>query len=114
MGVLRHILQPTQSVHLEEAAEIARRRAGLPATAPLIPFPRISPIDRIRPASSSEDRRAAAAATTTSAAAAAGSATATQIATLFAESWGPVWQLAARCGLPAAGPLTLPGSWTIH
>src|SRR5215470_6778831 len=51
---------------LEEAADIARRRAGLPATAPLVPFPRISPIDRIRPASNSEDRRAAAAASATS------------------------------------------------
>jgi len=99
---------------LEEAAEIARRRAGLPATAPLIPFPRISPIDRIRPASNSEDRRAAAAAIATGTAAAAGSAAAAQLAALFAESWGPVWQLAARCGLPAAGPLTLPGSWTFH
>src|SRR5215470_15533335 len=99
---------------LEEAADIARRRAGLPATAPLVPFPRISPIDRIRPASNSEDRRAAAAATATSTAVAAGSAAATQLAALFAESWGPVWQLAAKCGLPAAGPLTLPGSWTFH
>jgi protease IV len=98
---------------LEEAAHIARRRAGLPATAPLIPFPRISPIDRIRPASSSEDRRAAAAAASMSTADAARSA-ATQLAALFAESWGPVWQLAANCGLPAAGPLMLPGSWTFH
>jgi protease IV len=99
---------------LEEAADIARRRAGLPPTAPLIPYPRISPIDRIRPASNSEDRRAAAAAVATSTAAAAGFAAATQVAALFAESWGPVWQLAAKCGLPAAGPLTLPGSWTFH
>ena len=99
---------------LEEAADIARRRAGLPATAPLIPFPRISPIDRIRPASNSEDRRAAAAANATSMAVGAGSAAATQLAALFAESWGPVWQLAAKCGLPAAGPLALSGSWTFH
>jgi protease IV len=106
---------------LEEAADIARRRAGLPATAPLIPFPRRSPLDRIRPATNSEDRRAAAlaaaaagAGATRSAAAAAGSAAAAQLAALFAESWGPVWQLAARCGLPAAGPLMLPGNWTFH
>jgi protease IV len=99
---------------LEEAADIARRRAGLPATAPLIPFPRLSPIDRIRPASNSEDRRAATAATASGPAATAGTAAAAQLAALFVESWGPVWQLAARCGLPAAGPLTLPGSWTFH
>lgn len=86
---------------LEVAAGIARRRAGLPDTAPLVHFPRLGALDRIRPASSSEDRRAAVAA----------SASATGI---LAESWGPVWQLAARCGLPAAGPLMLPGSWTFH
>src|SRR6266567_3020932 len=113
---------------VEEAADIARRRAGLPATAPVIPFPRLGPLDRIRPASNSEDRRAAASArgsltlggpaATASPAAAVGSAAAaaaaTQLAGLFAESWGPAWQLAARCGLPAQGPLLLPGSWTFH
>ena len=113
---------------LEEAADIARRRAGLPATAPLIPFPRRSPLDRIRPASSSDDRRAAAvasagvgaatpgsaAAASSAAGAAAGAAAAAQLAALFAESWGPVWRLAAQCGMPAAGPLMLPGNWTFH
>jgi protease-4 len=108
---------------VEEAADIARRRSGLPATAPLVHYPKLGPLDRIRPAASSEDRRAAAAAF-----AAAGpltqladlhladlgpAATAAGVA-LLAESWGPVWQLAARCGLPAAGPLLLPGSWTFH
>jgi protease IV len=108
---------------VEEAADIARRRAGLPATAPLVHYPKLGPLDRIRPVASSEDRRAAAAAF-----AAAGPltqltdlrldglgpvATAAVVA-LLAESWGPVWQLAARCGLPAAGPLLLPGSWTFH
>jgi protease IV len=102
---------------LEEAADIARSKAGLPATAPLVHYPRLGPLDRIRPASNSEDRRAAAAtfasgsltplAGLDSAATAAWSA-------LLAESWGPVWQLAARLGLPAAGPLLLPGSWTFH
>jgi protease IV len=103
---------------VEEAANIARRRAGLPATAPLVHYPKLGPLDRIRPAASSEDRRAAAAAF-----AAAGpltqladlgpAVTAAGVA-LLAESWGPVWQLAVRCGLPAAGPLLLPGSWTFH
>lgn len=100
---------------IEDAAGIARSRAGLPATAPLVHYPRIGPLDRIRPASNSEDRRAAARAgaavllaNTGLVAAGAGAAS------MLAESWGPVWQLAAAFGLPAAGPLTLPGSWTFH
>ncbi len=104
----RHLVDELGGV--EEAADIARRRSGLPATAPVIPFPRIGPLDRIRPPSNSEDRRAAASLAAGSGAA----ATAAQLAGVFAESWGPVWQLAARCGLPAAGPLLLPGSWTFH
>ena len=86
---------------IEEAADIARRRAGLPVTAPLVHYPRVGPLDRIRPPSNSEDRRAAAIAMATPGA-------------LLAESWGPVTQFAARLGLPAAGPLLLPGSWTFH
>jgi protease IV len=103
---------------VEEAADIARRRAGLPATAPLVHYPKLGPLDRIRPAASSEDRRAAAAfaaAGPLTELANLGPAAATAAgASLLAESWGPVWQLAARCGLPAAGPLLLPGSWTFH
>ena len=86
---------------VEEAAEIARRRAGLPVTAPLVHYPRVGPLDRIRPPSNSEDRRAAAIAMATP-------------GVLLAESWGPVAQFAARLGLPTAGPLLLPGSWTFH
>ena len=103
---------------LEDAAEIARRRAGLPATAPLVHYPKLTPLERIRPAASSEDRRAAAAAYATagplSQLADLGDAASAAGVALLAESWGPVWQLAARCGLPAAGPLLLPGSWTFH
>lgn len=102
---------------LEEAADIARSKAGLPATAPLVHYPRLGPLDRIRPASNSEDRRAAAATfasgSLTPLAGLDSAATAAWTA-LLAESWGPVWQLAARLGLPAAGPLLLPGSWTFH
>src|SRR6185437_5148081 len=47
---------------VEDAADIARRKAGLPISAPLVHFPKIGPLDRIRPPSNSEDRRAAAAA----------------------------------------------------
>jgi protease IV len=119
---------------IEEAAAIARRRAGLPEDAPLVHYPRLGPLDRIRPAASSEDRRAAAIAPAASslaglpalAAAAVGligagpaanstlAVAAAAGAGLFAESWGPVWEAATRCGLPAAGPLLLPGSWTFN
>jgi protease-4 len=80
---------------LDTAAAIARRRAGLPATAPVRMFPRIRPLDRIRPPGSSESPAAAA-------------------PSLLAESWGPAWRLAARAGFSPYGPLSLPGSWTFE
>jgi protease IV len=76
---------------VERATAIARRRAGLPATAPVHVYPRVRPLDRLRPASSSESHGAD--------------------ASLLADSWGPVGQLATRLGLSAAGPLMLPGNW---
>jgi protease IV len=79
------------------AAEIARRRAGLPASARLRVFPRLTPLDQLRPPGSSEDRPAAAAA----------------LGLSFADGWGPAWRLAASAGLPPYGPLMLPGPWTI-
>jgi protease-4 len=119
---------------LEDAAVIARRRAGLPASAPLVPFPKVNPLDRLRPPSNSEDRRAAAAigrsgagagwtgltsAASASLRASLGAAGLAGIAdavgaSLLAESWGPVWEAAARLGLPHDGPLMLPGRWTFH
>jgi protease-4 len=77
---------------LDRAAATARRRAGLPATAPLRIYPRVRPVDRVRPPASSESRGAAQ-------------------ASLLADSWGPAWQLAARAGLSPHGPLMLPGTW---
>jgi protease IV len=80
---------------LDTAVAIARRQAGLPDSAPLRQYPRTRPLDRVRPPESSEDRSAAQAG-------------------LFAESWGPVWRLAANVGLPPYGPLILPGPWIIE
>ncbi len=80
------------------AAEIARRRAGLPAGAPLRAYPRLTPLDQLRPPESSESRPAAAAGLDLG---------------VF-SGWGPAWQFAARAGLPPYGPLTLPGRWIIH
>jgi protease-4 len=78
---------------LDAALDAARRKAGLAADAPVRIFPRTSPIDRLRPPESSEDRTAAGA---------------------RLDAWGPLAGLATRLGLPAAGPLTLPGSWDIR
>src|SRR5208282_3927315 len=83
---------------LAAAAEIARRRAGLPADAPLRVYPRLTPLDQLRAPGSSESRPAAA----------------TALDLGFADAWGPAWRLAARAGLPPYGPLMLPGKWTIN
>jgi protease IV len=85
---------------LDRALAVARRRAGLPATAPARIYPRATPLDRFRPQSAAD------AAAVLSAAAA--------FPALFTEVWGPVWRLAAQAGLPAHGPLMLPGSWTFE
>jgi protease IV len=87
---------------LADAAEIARRRAGLPSDAPARVWPRLSPLDQLRPPESSEARPAAAAALNFG----------------FADGsayfgWGPAWRLAASAGLPPYGPLMLPGTWII-
>jgi protease IV len=80
------------------AAEIARRRAGLPARAPLRTYPRVTPLDQLRPPESSESRPAAA----------------SGLDLGGFSGWGPARQLAARAGLSPHGPLTLPGHWIIH
>ncbi len=80
------------------AAEIARRRAGLPADTPLRTYPRLTPLDQLRPPDSSESRPAAA----------------TGLDLGGFSGWGPAWQFAARAGLSPHGPLTLPGHWIIH
>ena len=80
---------------LEVAIGLARRQAGLPDTAPVRVYPRSSPLDRFRRPESSEDHS-------------------TVGASLLAESWGPVWRLAASAGLPPFGPLILPIPWAFQ
>jgi protease IV len=80
---------------MDRAAAVARRRAGLPATAPLRIYPRNTPFERLRPSS---DRAAALA----------------PGAALLTEAWGPVWRLATQAGLTPYGPLMLPGPWTFE
>lgn len=88
---------------LGDAIAIARRRAGLPDDATVRVYPRLGPLDQLRPAESSEARPAAAPVLSP----------AGVLATVFQEGWGPAWQFAARAGLPPYGPLTLPGIWHI-
>lgn len=78
---------------LDRALDLARKKAGLPVDAPVRSLPHTSPLDRFRPAESSEDRTAA---------------------TARFSGWGSLAGLAARMGLPAAGPLVLPGSWDLR
>ena len=92
---------------LREAVGIARKRAGLPDDAPVRVFPRLTPLDQLRPAESSEARPAARAQLGS------GALDAGTLAALFADGWGPAWRFAAAAGLPPYGPLTLPGTWTI-
>ena len=80
---------------LDTALGVARDKAALPDSAPVRIYPRSHPLDRLRPAASSDERQAAR-------------------TSLFAEAWGPVWQLAADAGLPSYGPLLLPGRWVIQ
>jgi protease-4 len=80
------------------AAETARRRAGLPAGAPLRVFPRLTPLDQLRPPESSESRPAAT----------------DRLDLGFSDAWGPAWRFAARAGLSPYGPLMLPGRWVIN
>jgi len=92
---------------LSEAVAIARKRAGLPDDAPVRVYPRLGPLDQLRPAESSEARPAARAQLS------AGTLGASALAALFADGWGPAWRFAAAAGLSPHGPLTLPGTWTI-
>jgi protease IV len=80
---------------IDRAAAVARRRAGLLPTAPLRVFPRVSPINRVRPPGSSESRSAAG-------------------GSLLSDTWGPARGIAGRLGLSPQGPLMLPGTWTFE
>jgi protease-4 len=80
---------------LDDAVALARRKAMLPDSAPVRGFPRVTPLDRLRRPESSEDYAAAG-------------------PRLLAESWGPVWRLAAGAGLPPFGPLHLAIPWTFQ
>ncbi|HZB48920.1 MAG TPA: signal peptide peptidase SppA [Mycobacteriales bacterium] len=71
---------------LDRAAQLARQRAGLPADAEVRRWPPLRPADRLSPPRSSEHPAAANA----------------------HAGWGALADVAARLGLPPAGPLTMP------
>jgi protease-4 len=75
---------------LDRAVEVATERAGIPAGAEveLVSYPAVSPLARVRAPRSSESPGAA-------------------DATMWA-GWGSFAAVAARLGLPANGPLTMP------
>ncbi|MGH3322551.1 MAG: S49 family peptidase, partial [Streptosporangiaceae bacterium] len=81
---------------LTHALEVAKRHAGIPASADtdLRVLPHATPVNRLLPAKSSEDPGAAA-------------------ARLRVSGWGVFAGLTARLGLPAYGPLSLPGDWRL-
>jgi protease IV len=78
---------------LEDALNLARKRAGLADNAPVRTYPRLNPLERLRGPESSEDRAAA-------------------LARVRLDAWGPLARLSSELGLPAAGPLSLP-SWYV-
>ncbi|MFF0864634.1 signal peptide peptidase SppA [Nonomuraea sp. NPDC003560] len=80
---------------LEHALGLARERAGLADDAPVRVYPRINPLERLRGPESSEDKSAA-------------------LARMRLDAWGPLARLSAELGLPAAGPLSLPGWYVIR
>ncbi|HEX6454261.1 MAG TPA: signal peptide peptidase SppA [Trebonia sp.] len=96
---------------LREAIDIARIRGGLASDAPVRVYPRLGPLDQLRPAESSEARPAAAP-SADPVGSVAGAAAGALLAA-FADGWGPAWEFAARAGLPPYGPLMMPGIWRI-
>jgi protease-4 len=104
---------------LGDAAVAARRRGGLPANAPLRLFPRVSPLDQLRPHENSEDRAASLPGGVLSGLAAllTGGAGAGSGAGLGAGPaggpWGPAGQLAAQLAWPGTGALMMPGYWRV-
>ena len=81
---------------LGAAMEVARERAGLPPSAQpeLRTYPRVPLVARLHTAQSSEDPAAA-------------------TAHVRSDAWGMFADLAVRLGLPAYGPLMLPGDWLL-
>ncbi len=87
---------------LDRAVELAKNIADLPPDrdVDLLAFPKTNPLERLRPPKSSEDT---------------GAATGTApLEAVRLAAWGRFAPAAAALGLPAAGPLMLPGTWNFQ
>jgi protease-4 len=105
---------------LAEAAVTARRRGGLAADAPLRIFPRVNPIEQLRPHDSSEDRAASLPGGVLSGLAAvltggsgSGFGSGAGGFGVAGGAWGVAEQLAAQLTGPPAGELMMPGYWRV-
>ncbi len=87
---------------LDRALELATGLAHLPADTAATPriFPRVTMLDRLRRPRSSEDLSTPDVATAS-------------LDALRLSAWGRYASEARRWGLPAAGPLTMPGVWDV-
>jgi protease-4 len=95
---------------LADSAVAARRRGGLPEDAPLRLFPRVSPLDQLRPRENSEDRAAALPGGPFSGfGLTGGGAGLPGLAAALGGLPGGLGQLV----WPASGPLMMPGYWRI-
>ena len=99
---------------LGDAAVAARRRGGLPEKAPLRLFPRVSPLDQLRPRENSEDRAAALPGGPLSGFGLTGGAglSGAGLSGLAAALGGRPGGL-GQLVWPASGPLMMPGYWRI-
>lgn len=88
---------------LGRSIDIAKEKAHMPpdADVDVRVFPRTTPLERLRPPRSSEDAPGSGAGMLT-------------VDALRSAAWGQLAPVAASLGLPAAGPLVLPGSWDIR
>jgi protease-4 len=100
---------------LADAAVAARRRGGLPADAPLRVFPRVSPLDQLRPHESSEDRAASLpSGLLSSLAALLGGGAGASVGGLagYGGAWGQGGQLGQLLSSPGR-ELMMPGYWRV-
>ena len=98
---------------LADAAVAARRRGGLPAGAPLRLFPRVGPLDQLRPHENSEDRAAALPAGPLSNAALSGGALSNAALSGVAAALNGLPGGLGQLAWPASGPLMMPGYWRV-
>ncbi len=83
---------------LDRAVQLARDRGGIPdhVRAEVHVYPKMGPLERLRQQPESSEDPAAA------------------VTQLRMEAWGSLATLATELGLPAGGPLMMPGPWAVR